>query len=437
MIASEAPSIRRPIMIAPPRRWDPSHQLAANLLADTTSAPWLQPTTVDQMISLPAKRVGTQGPQNSSPAPLPASLLRGVSQLDHRIALLQAIRAKPDPGLNRAVYAIESSAWRGKGVAHARALLGQAKDYVNRQLGGVTIQSGGGRHRAYQVTLGGKTGSVPLAIHSDLRYQVRVALRVTANHAAVRGVPSFITVPALGYSRAVKLNVHVKGAQGRIRLTLVAPPGKRLAGHPLPASPLVIVAHPTDFGTVVLVLFAAALAVFVILSAARAIKTGRPGPPEESNDIEGGTQPPAPDAQARSMPTHEEPASPRSASTSGAPDPDDDMSALSFRQDDLPEPAPTDSWPQAHAPSARGFTGQPRPEAQDGVARRPSPSGWVVPPDLAAEGVSGDGIEAEGFLNADNRPEYADSVGNDRSELTSAGPSVADQEPRRATEERR
>jgi hypothetical protein len=424
-------------MIAPPRRWDPSRQLAANLLADTTSAPWLQPTTVGQMISLPAKRLGALGPQVSSPAALPASLLRGVSQLDHRIELLQAIRAKPDPGLNRAVYAIESSAWRGKRVAHARALLDQATDYVNRQLRGVTIQSGGSRHRAYQVTLGGKTGSVPLAIHSDLRYPVRVALRVTANHATVRGVPSFITVPALGYSRAVKLNVHVKGAQGRIRLTLVAPPGKPLAGHPLPASPLVIVAHPTDFGTVVLVLFAAALAVFVFLSAARAIKTGRPGPPEESNDPDGGTQPPAPDAQAKSMPTHEEPASPRSVGTSGAPVPDDDMSALSFADDDLPEPVATTNWPQAHAPTVGGFAGQRGAEAQDRVMRRPSPSGWVTPPDLLAEDVSEDGIEAEGFPNADNRSEYADSVGNDRSELTSAGPSVADQEPRRATEERR
>ena len=412
MIASEAPSIRRPIMIAPPRRWDPSRQLATNLLADTTSAPWLQPSTVGQMVSLPAKQAGTQGPQNPSPAELPASLIRGISKLDHRIQLLQSIRTRPDPGLNRAVYAIESSAWRGKGVARARALLEQASDYVYRQLHGVTIQSGGGRHRAYQVTLGGKTGSVPLAIHSDLRYAVTVALRVVAKHAAVKGVPRTITVPPLGYSRAVKLNVHVKGAQGRIRLTLVVPAHKPLADHPLPAFPLVIVAHPTDFGTVVLVLFAAALALFVILSAARAIKNGRPEPPEESNDIEGGTQPPAPDEQARSMPTHEEPASPRSAPASGATVMDDDVRGLSFAE-------------------------RPRASGQDRVVRRPSPSGWVTPPDLPAEGVEGDRIGAEGFPNADNRPEYADSVGSDRSELTSAGPSVADQEPRQATEERR
>jgi hypothetical protein len=126
----------------------------------------------------------------------------------------------------------------------------------------------------------------------------------------------------------------------------------------------------------------------------------------------GGTQPPAPDEQARSMPTHEEPASPRSATASGATVMDDDVRGLSFAE-------------------------RPRAQAQDRVVRRPSPSGWVTPPDLPAEGVEGDRIGAEGFPNADNRPEYADSVGSDRSELTSAGPSVADQEPRQATEERR
>jgi len=329
-------------------------------------------------------------------------------------------------------------------VAHAWALLKQAKGYVNRQLGGVTIQSGGGRHRAYRVTLGGKTGSVPLAIHSDLRYPVRVALRVVASHATVKGWRGSITVPPLGYSRAVKLNVHVKGAQARIKLTLVSPANTSRAEHPLPTSRLVIVAHPTDFGTVVLVLFAAALALFVILSAARAIKNGRPEPPEDSDDIDGGTQPPAPDEQARSMPTHEEPADPRSASPPRAHVPDDDVSGPSYADHGQPEPVPRANWANAETPGARVFERpssaaqeHPSADAQDRVVRRPSASGWVTPPDLPAEGVMGDGIEAEGFPNADNRREYADTVGNDRSELTSAGPSVADQEPRRATEERR
>jgi hypothetical protein len=444
MIASEAPSNRRPIMIAPPRRWDPSRQLARNLLADTVSAPWLQPSSAGEMISLPAQHVYNQAAGSPATAELPAGLLRRVSGLDHRIKLLQSIRVKPDPALNRAVYAIESSAWRGKGVGHARALLEEAYDYVNLQLQGVTIRGGGGRSNAYRVTFGGKNAQVPISIHSNLRYPVWVALDVRANHAKVTGLPSKIRVPPLGYSPAVKLNVHVKADNGRIRLSLVAPASSRLPhGHPLPAFPLVILVHPTDLGTVVLVLFAALLALFVIGSAARAIRAGRPEPLEEANDLDGSTQPPAPDEHARTMPTDEDALGPRSGfSTSGQPVLDHEATELSRAADDLPEPVAT-GRSAGHRSSVEGPGVWTPPavrldaKAQDLASRWPSPSGWVTPPKSPADGGTDDGIGPEGFPNADNQSEYPDNVNSDRSELTSAGPSVADEEPRRATGERR
>jgi hypothetical protein len=39
MIAAEAPSLPRSIVVAPPRRWNPGSALAAQLLRDTVSAP--------------------------------------------------------------------------------------------------------------------------------------------------------------------------------------------------------------------------------------------------------------------------------------------------------------------------------------------------------------------------------------------------------------
>jgi len=415
MIASELPGTRRPIMIAPPQRWDPTKQLATNLLADTVSAPWLQPSTVGQMVALPKEHAYSQSALSAPSAELPENLLRDVSRLDHHIALLQAIKVNYDPSLSRAVLGIESAAWRGKGVRQARVLLKQTNAYVKSQLHGVTIRGGGGRSNAYRVTFGGKNAQVPLSIHSDLRYPVEVALKVTADHATVTGLPPVIRVPPRGYSPAVKLKVHVSADHGSIRLSLVAPHG-RLHGHPLPASPQVILVHPTDFGTVVLVLFAGALALFVIGSAARAIKNGRPGPPDEANHPEGGTQPPAPGEHAAPVPSEE------SAHVPGLP----------HTEPDLPDPVPAGNEPLVH-----DRTGHPDAEVQESAVRRPPPSGWVTPPDLPGEHGAGAGMGAEGFPNADNEPEYADSVGNDRSELTSAGPSVGDQEPRRATEERR
>src|SRR5215468_1491158 len=57
MIASERPNHVRPIMIAPPRRWDPPRQLASDLLADTVSAPWLRPSTVSQLAAMRQQHV--------------------------------------------------------------------------------------------------------------------------------------------------------------------------------------------------------------------------------------------------------------------------------------------------------------------------------------------------------------------------------------------
>jgi hypothetical protein len=475
MIASEAPSNNRPIMIAPPRRWDPPRKLASGLLADTVSAPWLKPSTARQMVAQRAEKVYPKVTQNPSPAELPAKLLHDISKLDHRIKLLQSIRVNPDPALNRAIFGIESSAWRGTGAKHARQLFERTARYVRTQLAGVTIRGGGGRHNAYRVTFGGKTAPVNVVIHNNLRYKVRVGLQVEANHAKVTGERGSILVPALSYSAPVKLTVHVKGKHGKIRLSLTAPIRSPLAGHhphPLPAFPLVIIVHPTDFGTVALVICAAALALFVIASAARAIKNGRPEPPGAADDIEESTGPPAPDEHA-GAPAADENLDPRSTiDARSAPVPSGTTAdrasepagpaAVRFVRPASTRPGgghtarvvpgePTVRRPAAVGPAmpdSAGRHGNGRRDPGDAAARdgadtsesagrRPSPSGWAAPPDMAAPPDAGREIRSEGFLNPDERPEYTDSVGDDRSELTSAGPSVADQEPRRATEERR
>ena len=276
MIAAEAPGTPRPIVVAPPRRWDPAHSLASDLLAETVQAPWLRPSTTGQLATMPAEHGYQQLTQPESRHELSAKLLRKVANLDRRIALLQSIQVPPDPALQRAVFAIESSAWRGKAVKHARALLARTSQYVEFPLTHVSIQ-GGARHATYHVTFGGKTSSVPVAINNDLPYKVRVGLLVKATNAQVSGEPASITIQPHSIS-SIRLTVRVESSQGKIRLTLTAPPHSPLAGHPLPAYPLIILVHPTDFGTVALVICAAVLALFVIGSAVRAIRNGRAEP---------------------------------------------------------------------------------------------------------------------------------------------------------------
>ena len=441
MIASEQPSNVRPIMVAPPRRWDPPMKLASGLLADTVSAPWLKPSTAGQMVAQPAQRVYPQVTQGPSRAELPASLLRDISKLDHRIRLLQSMRVNPDPALRRAVFGIESSAWRGRAAKHARLLFDHTATYVRSQLEGVTIRGGGGRHNAYRVTFGGKTAPVNVFVRNNLRYKVHVQLQVEAEHASVTGDPTTITVPALSTSSPVKLTVHVKAEHGKIRLSLVAPAKSSLAGRALPAVPLVILVHPTDFGTVALVICAGVLAIFVLGSAARAIRMGRPAPPAPADNFGSPTHPSAPDDHAKATADDE--------NAGGGPETHNPVGELSSadkaadavktRRDRHDGPGgdgwrPPDDW---HTPN-----GQRAPEARpvsatvEGVARRPSPSGRAEPPDLPGSARRGSKAEPEGFPNLNDGSEYADSVGGERPELSASGPPVADHDPRRGTEER-
>ncbi len=271
MIIDEAPSIPRPILIAPPRRWDPSARLANSLLSDTVTAPWLRPTGLGRLASMPPEHVfgSTLPPQPSAatPADLPASLLRAVSALDRKVALLTSIRVKPDLSLSRAIFGIESSAWRSPDGRYARALLTRMSHYVASQLSGVSV------HGVSQVTLGGKVSDgVPVSIRSTLGYPVRVRLEVTASNTSVRiAQPPVITLSP-GQLKTLKLSVHAsQNGSATIKLRLTS-----ASGTPLLAEPFYMQIKATNLGTIALVICAAALAIFVIASAARAIRSGRP-----------------------------------------------------------------------------------------------------------------------------------------------------------------
>ena len=422
MIAAEQPGTLRPIVVAPPRRWDPARRLASGLLADTVQAPWLRPSTTGQLVTMPSEHVYGQLTQSAAGHELSAKLLRKVTKLDRRIALLQSIRLQPDPALKRAVFSIESAAWRGKAVKRAWALLARTSQYVESQLGRRSVFiRGGARHATYHVTFGGKTSTVPVAINNGLPYQVRVGLVVKATNATVTGEPRSITIAPLSIS-SIKLTVRVESNQGRIRLSLVAPPHSALAGHRLPAYPLIILVHPTDFGTVALVICAAVLALFVIGSAVRAIRHGRGEPGRRLP-----TRLPKP---TRRSP----PDCPKGPNRPLRPGPRHRRRGQRGRR--------VGSRPVgSRLMSPAGPTDGSRAATPARTAWPNSPSGRIAPPDPLGT-LAGDGpIPERGFVDLGNRPEHTDSVGDDQSELTSAGPPVNDQEPaapsRRATEERR
>ena len=183
MIASEAPHTARAVVVAPPRRWDPGAALASSLLDETVHTPWLRPASLTGLVATPhpTGQVRRESPPKYrvSRSELRTPLLRQVQQLNSQIGLLESILVQPGPRyLSTAVAAVESSAWsdRPGGRRTARQLLRRVSAFVTVQQQQVRIVD------PLRVTLGGKSGEVPVSIRNRLGQAVKVRLRV--------GVPS-------------------------------------------------------------------------------------------------------------------------------------------------------------------------------------------------------------------------------------------------------
>jgi hypothetical protein len=294
-LAAQWPGHPRGILVAPPRRWDPARSLASALLADTVHKPWLSPASTSQLAALSAKHATLPKPRPGRQ--LSGRLLNGVRKLDRRVRLLESIWVDPNPVLPRAVYGIESSRWRAGGGKTAAAMLANTSRYVQNQLSQLTIGVG----KKLYVTLGGKETTVRVVIHNLSNYTVRIGVTPVATNCRVSNETGPVTIPARSFSGPVKLVVHADGTStGTIVLSLTSTDGTRL-----PAKPLTMQVRPTDFGTVALVICAAALAVFVIASAARAIRTGRrpPAQPGARGD-DGNPEPPLDSPELGNQPEH-------------------------------------------------------------------------------------------------------------------------------------
>ena len=282
MIVAEAPNTPRAIVVAPPRHWNASPQLMSDLLSDTVSAPWLRPSTVRQLLALPPDHLIRSQPKSVSAGELSRALLAQVARSDRQVALLESILPTPNLQLYRALFGAESSAWRGGHAAErpARALVTRISRFVEAQLDGLSVAGPSG------VTLGGTVGSSTVAISNQLSYPVRVKIEVSASNSSVTisiAAKGIVTVPA-ETTKVVKLTVHATSTgSATIRLRLESPHTGRI----LPVPQLVMHVQATRSGIIVLIIVAGLLAVFVFTSAARAIRHGRPRPPEPSESDPG------------------------------------------------------------------------------------------------------------------------------------------------------
>jgi uncharacterized protein DUF6049 len=306
MIAAEQPDLARSLVIAPPRRWDPPPQLAADLLASTSSAPWLRPVSLSELAAT-APNAG-QVPMHlrhvTSRDELKRGLLRQIRQLGTQAGLLQSILVRKNPDLVAASLGPESSAWRGGGrrAATAASLVRQVSSYVTSQLRAVQVIG------PQRVTLGGLSGTLPVSISNRLPVAVRVQL-VVGTPAGGRievKLPSRDVTVAARTDQTLKLRVRAAAVGSTtIQLALTAPDGARL-----PAAEVTLTVQATHFGTLALYIIGIALAVFLLASVRRALRRGRGDQPATAGAGD-------PDA----------PAAPGGADSVGADRSDDDPSA--------------------------------------------------------------------------------------------------------------
>jgi uncharacterized protein DUF6049 len=286
MIAAEVPTAARSLVVMPPRRWAPPPNMAETLLSQTVQAPWLRPATLAGLAttrSLSGKLLGRQQPppRKVSRSELKPSLLKQVRQLTGQVHLLSSILVTAGHSyLSNAIAAIESSAWRGGPANQRRAeqQLRRVAGYVHAQLQQVSII------HSLHVTLGGKSGPVPVSVSNHLDREVRVKLKVspsTPGRIEIGPFRDVVTVPA-HHQRLIKIPVRSAAAgSNTLMLQLATPDGRLLSGTP---SSLTVEA--THFGTLAIVIIVVALLVFVSTATGRAIRRGGEAPDGDEDGAE-------------------------------------------------------------------------------------------------------------------------------------------------------
>jgi hypothetical protein len=275
MIAAEAPDSDRSIVVAPPENWSPSAALASHLLSETTSTPWLAPTALGSLAGAPDSDRGIvrqNPPAKASPGELTSSYLNTVAQTDAALGvyrdLLYGASNAYVQGLEQALTATESSAWRGRAAPQGLALAGKLSRFMSGEESRIKIIA------AQQVPMGGSSGLIPVSIQNDSQHAIRV--RLNTGVVDVPDRPSQLTVGhfqsliTIQPQQAPTVRLPVSSAPigpTAIQLTLTT-----VHGLALPLRPTSLTVQSTRYGRAILFLVGAAIGVLVLTSIFRGFR---------------------------------------------------------------------------------------------------------------------------------------------------------------------
>ena len=276
MIAAEAPDSERSIVVAPPEEWSPSATLASDLLSETTAAPWLRPTALDRLASAPDTERGTsrQPPPTNrdTPGELSSGYLNLVALADTELGvykdLLYQASSSYIEGLDQALIATESSAWRGRAAADGVTLTRKLRGFMSGEESQITIVA------ARQVPMGGSSGPVPVSIRNGSHHPIEVRLI-----ASVVNVPDRTSQLTIGHFQNL---IKVQPGQAvTVRLPVTSAPigptaiqlNLTTASNQALSTPMIsLTVESTRYGRTILFLIGAAIGVLVLTSVFRGVR---------------------------------------------------------------------------------------------------------------------------------------------------------------------
>ncbi|MEU4288342.1 hypothetical protein AB0E63_08960 [Kribbella sp. NPDC026596] len=171
------------VVAVPARGWDSDGRATAALAADL-SLPWINATSVDEVVTSTPKPPAVKAPAAPrTNATMTADQLDDLNQLDQATTTLENLLADPQDlpeNMPQALLRVASTSWRGfpdEARRYAEIELGS----VNGQLGKVHLVNNvaNGERREIKVNLAGSKGTFPLTITNETDWSVRVGIVVT------------------------------------------------------------------------------------------------------------------------------------------------------------------------------------------------------------------------------------------------------------------
>jgi hypothetical protein len=248
-----------PLITSPPPGWQPTEQLAGDVIAAWTETPWVEPVPLDPATDRPTTVIDL--PESVEPVlpPANAAATTDLHTAVHQYQALVGVAASED--YTATILRSASSFWRDdpqRGLAHARA----AGEAVAEYLDEVSLQV------APAVTLSSNTGAFPVNVVNNLDVPVTVRLELHSANPDRMAVESVASQRIeAGETEILRVTAEAV-ANGRVRVDMQL---ATIDGVPLGEARYTIV-NATDYGLIGWFVIAGAALLF---AAGLAVRTSR------------------------------------------------------------------------------------------------------------------------------------------------------------------